>query len=134
MADQNLDKTQEHRRFRRISFVNAVQVVSEDIEGVDASSWESRCIDISILGMLLEVPKDFPLTIGTPFEARLILEDGMTIEIPCTLVHIEGRKAGFRAEMMSIDSMNNLRRLLELNLVDPEKIERDLGVLIEQSA
>lgn len=136
MSDQSLDSTQEHRRFRRINFVDAVQVVSEDVAGAGAesSSWEAQCIDISMQGMLLEVPTGFPLIVGTPFEVHLILSEDVIIEMPCTLVHVEGNHAGFRAEVMSIDCVTNLRRLLELNLADSSEVERELAELIKQSA
>lgn len=134
MSDQNLENTHENRRFRRISFVEAVQVVSEDVDGAEACSWEAQCIDISMLGMLLAVPEGFPLVIGTPFEVQLILAEDVMIEMPCTLVHIEGYRAGFRSEMMSIDSLTNLRRLLELNLADNIEVERELAELIKQSS
>jgi hypothetical protein len=131
MTDQNLGDHQEHRRFQRVSFVDAVQIVSDDIDGAEAASWEAQCIDISMMGILLEVPADFPKIIGTPFEAQLILAEDVMIEMPCTLVHVEGTHVGFRAEMMSIDSMTNLRRLLELNLADNSEVERELSELIK---
>jgi len=132
MADQ--PQEQEHRRFSRIDFVDTVQVISDDVEGAQASSWEAQCIDISMRGMLLELPELFPLEIGTPYEVHLILSEDVIIEMPCTLVHIEEHRAGFRAEMMSIDSLTNLRRLLELNLADNAEVERELGALIQQTA
>jgi len=132
MADQ--PQEQEHRRFSRIDFVDTVQVISDDVEGAQASSWEAKCIDISMRGMLLELPELFPLEIGTPYEVHLILSEDVIIEMPCTLVHIEDHRAGFRAEMMSIDSLTNLRRLLELNLADNAEVERELGALIQQPA
>lgn len=133
MTDQNLDNIEEHRRFRRINFFDAVQVISEDVDGAETRSWEAQCIDISMLGMLLTVPAGFPLIIGTPFEVHLILAEDVMIEMPCTLVHVEGRRAGFRAERMSIDCVTNLRRLLELNLADSAEVERELTELIKQS-
>jgi hypothetical protein len=134
MADQDLTGEQEHRRFRRIDFVDTVQIVSDDVDGTIMSSWQAQCLDISMRGMLLEVPEHFPCVVGTPYEVLLLLSEDVQIEMPCTLVHIEGRNAGFRAEMMSLDSMTNLRRLLELNLADNDEVERELGILIEQSA
>lgn len=134
MTDKDFDNAQEHRHFRRIDFFDAVQVVSEDVYGNEASSWEARCIDISMRGMLLEVPEGFPLIIGTPFEMHLILAEDVIIEMPCTLVHVEGNHAGFRAEMMSIDCVTNLRRLLELNLADSKEVERELAELLIPSA
>lgn len=134
MAENILNETDEQRRFRRVDFVDAVLVVSDDVEGNHEASWEAQCIDISMRGMLLEVPDKFPLEVGMPFEVQLILSEDISIEMPCTLVHIEGHQAGFRAEMMSLDSLTNLRRLLELNLADNTEIERELGALIEQTA
>jgi hypothetical protein len=131
MSDQSFDNTQEHRHFRRISFFDAVQIVSDDIDGAESSSWEATCIDISMMGILLEVPAGFPKIIGTSFEAQLILSEDVMIEMPCTLVHVEGTHAGFRCEMISIDSLTNLRRLLELNFVDHSEIERELSELIK---
>jgi hypothetical protein len=134
MAENILNETDEQRRFRRVDFVDAVLVVSDDVEGNHEASWEAQCIDISMRGMLLEVPDKFPLEVGMPFEVQLILSEDISIEMPCTLVHIEGHQAGFRAEMMSLDSLSNLRRLLELNLADNTEIERELGALIQQTA
>lgn len=134
MAENILNETDEQRRFRRVDFVDAVLVVSDDVEGNHEASWEAQCIDISMRGMLLEVPDKFPLEVGMPFEVQLILSEDVMIEMPCTLVHIEGHQAGFRAEMMSLDSLTNLRRLLELNLADNTEIERELGALIQQTA
>lgn len=127
MSDSQIE---ENRRFRRVNFVEAVQVESDDIEGVDEVSWQAQCLDISMLGMLLDVPDNFPLVVGTPFEVRLVLAEDVSIEMPCTLVHVNGKHAGFKAEMMSIESMTSLRRLLELNLADTAEIDRELGELI----
>jgi hypothetical protein len=81
--------------------------------------------------MLLEVPTGFPKIIGTPFDVQLVLAEDVIIEMPCTLVHVESTKVGFRREMMSIDSLTSLRRLLELNLADNLEVERELSELIK---
>jgi hypothetical protein len=134
MVDNILSGTDEQRRFRRVDFVDAVKLVSDDVEGNHQASWEAQCIDISMRGMLLEVPDQFPLEVGMPFEAELMLSEDVSIEMPCTLVHIENHQVGFRAEMMSLDSVSNLRRLLELNLADHAEIERELVSLVKKEA
>jgi hypothetical protein len=134
MTDLDSSSTEEHRRFKRIEFVDAVQVVSDDVDGAEKHNWQAQCIDISMRGMLLEVPEQFNCSIGTPCEVLLMLSEDVIIEMPCTLVHVEGQRAGFRAETMSLDSMTNLRRLLELNLANSDEVERELTVLIEQTA
>jgi hypothetical protein len=134
MTKQDSTSAEEHRRFRRIDFVDAVQVVSDDVEGAEKHNWQAQCIDISMRGMLLEVPEQFSCSIGTPCEVLLMLSEDVQIEMPCTLVHREGNNVGFRAETMSLDSMTSLRRLLELNLADSVEVERELGFLIEKIA
>lgn len=134
MVDTTPDTTQEQRRFKRIDFVDAVQVIRDDVDGAEASSWETQCIDISMCGMLLELPENFPIEIGTPFEVELILSEDIIIEMPCTLVHVENHHAGFRAERMNLESMTNLRRLLELNLADNSLVEREINSLIQMPA
>lgn len=133
MTDNNVNQIDEHRRFKRINFVEAVQVISDDIDGTEAASWQAKCIDISMLGMLLDVPEDFPKVVGTPFEVQLMLSEDVMIEMPCTLVHVEGSHAGFRAEPMTIESLTGLRRLLELNLADSAEVERELNELIKSA-
>jgi hypothetical protein len=134
MANQDSTSTEDHRRFQRIDFVDAVQIVSDDVDGTEEQSWQAKCLDVSMRGMLLEVPEQFSCGVGAPYELHLMLSEDVIIEMPCTLVHIEGQKAGFRAETMSLDSMTNLRRLLELNFSDNDEVERELTELIEQSA
>jgi hypothetical protein len=134
MSEQRFDNIQEHRRFRRIRFVTAVQIVSDHSDDAACSSWKATCIDISMMGILLEVAAGFPRIMGTPFEARLMLSEDVMIVMPCTLVHFEGTHAGFRCETMSIDSLTNLRRLLELNLDDSSEVERELSEWVKPSA
>lgn len=137
MVDKPLGAVQEHRLFKRIDFINAVQVVREDVDGVEASHWQAQCLDISMCGLLLQVPDDFPKEVGTPFEMELMLTKDVVIEMPCTLVHFElnhdnHKHAGFRFEKMTLESLSNLRRLLELNLADSDLIERELHHLIQR--
>jgi hypothetical protein len=43
--------------------------------------------------------------------------------------HAERGQIGFECEHIDIDSISNLRRLVELNLGDAELLERQLGAL-----
>ena len=124
---------QEKRQFKRVDFLDAVEVTSESVEGAEAQTWHVQCIDISMQGMLLQVDGQFPEDIGTLLEVQLMLSEDVVIDMPCTLVHREEGRAGIRADIMSLDSMSNLRRLLELNLADMDEVERELGALIRQT-
>ena len=121
--------SQDKRKFKRIHFVDSVLVTSENLDGSEITSWQTQCLDISMRGILLERPKDMPAAAGSPYEVELMLAEDVVIIMPCTVVHAEGDHLGMRIEMMSIDSLTNLRRLLELNLADSEEIERELNAL-----
>lgn len=121
---------QDKRQFKRIGFVDSVLVSTEGIDGSEVTSWQTQCLDISMRGILLQRPRDMPATVGSPYEVELMLAEDIQILMPCTVVHAEGDHLGLRIEMMSIDSLTNLRRLLELNLADSDEVERELNALI----
>jgi len=121
--------SQDKRQFKRINFVDSVLVTSENLDGSEITSWQTQCLDISMRGILLERPNDMPAAAGSPYEVELVLAEDVVIIMPCTVVHAENNHLGLRIEMMSIDSLTNLRRLLELNLADSEEVERELNAL-----
>ena len=49
------------------------------------------------------------------------------------VAHVEGRYAGLVCEGIDIDSVTHLRRLVELNLGDPDLLDRELSSLIVES-
>jgi hypothetical protein len=46
-----------------------------------------------------------------------------------TVAHCESEHVGFHCDHIDIDSITHLRRLVELNLGDPELLERELSAL-----
>ena len=120
---------QDKRKFKRINFVDSVLVSTEGLDGAAVSSWQTQCLDISMRGILVERPRDMPAVVGSPYEVELMLAEDVMILMPCTVVHAEEDHLGLKIEMMSIDSLTNLRRLLELNLADSEEVERELNAL-----
>ena len=48
------------------------------------------------------------------------------------LVHVEGNHFGFKFEEVDINSMTHLRRFLEFNYGEPEKIKQELFFLIKR--
>jgi hypothetical protein len=47
------------------------------------------------------------------------------------LTHDDHGQLGFVCKHISLESIERLRRLVELNLGDPQQLERELGALIE---
>lgn len=120
--------SQERRRFTRIHF-DAICTLK-----THSDEWKVRLVDICFKGALVETVEYTPLAKGD--EALLIiqLDEGDTcIEMPVVLNHKEGFHAGFQAKNMELSSMTHLKRLVELNLGDPELLDRELDHLFDQT-
>jgi hypothetical protein len=99
------------------------------------NNWSSKLIDISLKGLLSEMPKNWDAKESEPMEAELKLsdDDSATIMMSVELVHKEGGCLGFRCNHIDIDSITHLRRLVELNLGRSDLLERELSALINTS-
>jgi hypothetical protein len=116
---------QEQRQFSRIAFDAAARLNSE------SASWESRVIDVSLKGALLEQPAGWTGSIGDRYTLTLPLADDVAILMEVAVAHIEDGRVGFHCEHIDVDSITHLRRLVELNLGDPALLERELAHLDE---
>lgn len=116
----------ERRRFTRIHFDANCTLSSEKGE------WKVKLADICLKGALTEVDEDLPLNIGDAVNLVIELDNqDIVIEMPATLNHIMGNHFGFKAESMELSSVSHLRRLVELNIGDPELLERELDRLYQ---
>ena len=123
--DQN-DSQAERRVFSRIPFSGKVTVVR------DQAQWVTDLMDISMKGVLVSRPDDWPAETGGEFHLMLSLDDRnrFTIAMDASLVHASEDSLGFCCDHIDLESMTHLRRLLELNLGDEERINRELSALI----
>jgi hypothetical protein len=123
MNQQN--KSGERRRNRRVLFDAPANLQTED--GV---SYQTLLIDISLKGALTKIPANWPASPEQPITLNIHLdEDDAVISMQCHLIHTEGEAIGFHCHSMDMDSITHLRRLVELNLGDPELLERELATL-----
>ena len=123
------DPLQDRRRFHRIVTDKPVTVQHGDV------MIRGMVRDISLRGLLVELdvalPADFE--IGTAIHAQVEL-GGEFQRIRCDgeVAHLAERQIGMQCLGMDLDSAARLRRLVELNLADPELLERDLAELINR--
>ena len=124
MEQNNL--TQERRTFSRIPFNGKVTMIQGQ------SQWTAELLDISMKGILVIRPKDWAPDTGKDFQLNLSLDDRnqITIAMDASLVHDKNECLGFRCDHIDLESMTHLRRLLELNLGDEERINSELSALI----
>ena len=91
-------------------------------------------IDISLKGVLLQLPAGNPPQVGMPCLVKLPLGAGATGDIVIAMAgepaHVEGHHAGVLCRSIDIESITHLRRLIEVNLGDPAASERELKALI----
>lgn len=114
----------ERRRFSRLPFRAESALV------VDGSRFPTRLMDISIKGALVSQPEGWPQEGATHPMLEIRLEDSnVKIHMQTEVVHFRGNELGLACLTIDVDSMTHLRRLVELNLGDPNLVERELSAL-----
>ncbi|MCK9637835.1 PilZ domain-containing protein [Methylobacter sp. Wu8] len=115
----------DHRHFHRIHFAEEATLSSDD------NTWSCEIIDLSLKGCLLRF--DFPWEENPEklYTLTLHLSEDAQIKMELTATHVVGNKVGFKCEHIDIDSISELRRLVELNLGNSALLERDLLALFE---
>jgi hypothetical protein len=121
MSDHPADR----RRFKRIAF----DVRTELSQG--EFIWPVKLIDLSLKGLLIERPEPWLGNREQEFSVDIHLADDIEIKMDVGLTHEDNDQLGFVCRHISLESIQSLRRLIELNLGDPQALERELGALIE---
>jgi len=116
----------EQRHFTRIPFDCDASIYEQD-----KHCWSTQLLDISLNGVLVTRPQDWQPVIGDECRLRLKLNNsGVTIDMEqAAIAHIHDDRIGFKCEFIDLDSITHLKRLVELNLGDPELVHRELAVL-----
>jgi pSer/pThr/pTyr-binding forkhead associated (FHA) protein len=111
------------RKFSRIPF--EVDVTLHD----EQRRWETRLLDISLHGALVTAPATFAATEDKRYRLTVHLEGGPDICMDVEVAHREDDELGLNCKDIDVDSITHLRRLVELNLGDPDLLERELSAL-----
>ncbi|MCK8515509.1 PilZ domain-containing protein [Methylonatrum kenyense] len=115
----------ERRRFSRADFHGSAEL---DWQG---QRFLVQLLDLSLKGALLEPPADWQGNTGDAGRLHLRLGEPAQIDMEVELAHRHADRAGFHCRRIDIDSLGHLRRLLELNLQDPNLTERELQQLLD---
>ena len=117
------DSANERRRFQRIDFDAYTEIVQGE------QRWQVRLHDLSLKGLLVHRPDGWNPRPGIPLLAGVRLADDATVLMEVELSREQGDLLGFSCLHIDIESITHLRRLVELNLGDPELLERELAAL-----
>lgn len=121
MSEQYADR----RRFKRIAF----DAKTELSQGTHR--WPVQLLDLSLKGLLIERPDPWLGNPNRAFEADIHLSPDADVRMDVQLAHDNHGQLGFVCLHIGLESIEHLRRLIELNLADPEELERELGALID---
>lgn len=114
----------ERRRFSRISFTANTDISQGE------HSWACELIDLSLKGLLVKEPDNCTLDASHPCQATVTLTGEARIHMDVVLSRRQDGQLGFICREIDVVSIGHLRRLVELNLGDPEAANRELFELI----
>ncbi len=115
----------DHRHFHRIIYT------ADAILSCAEKTWHCEIIDLSLKGCLLRFELPWEEDQDKLYTLALRLSEQVQIKMELTATHVVGNKVGFKCEHIDIDSISELRRLVELNLGSSALLERDLLALTE---
>ena len=115
----------DRRRFKRIAFDARTELSQGEY------IWPVKLIDVSLKGLLIERPEPWLGNVEQDFSVDIHLSEDINIFMDVRLTHEEHGQLGFVCRHISLESIERLRRLIELNLADEQALERELGELIE---
>lgn len=122
-----IDASSIHKRrlFTRIPF--RTNVVLNTFPG----KHECSMVDISLKGALVERLLPWSAKIGDPCNLHVELAGGGTsIQMAGEIAHVEDGRLGIRCTEIDLESITNLRRLVELNLGDEEALNREIATMV----
>lgn len=118
------DSSHDKRLFTRVPFVaNVVLDLSQDQHACSL-------VDLSLKGALVERDHAWDADMGTPCSLTVELaEDGTSIRMTGEVAHNERGRLGIRCTDIDLESMTNLRRLVELNLSNGADLNREIQAM-----
>ncbi len=115
----------DRRRFKRIAFNARTELHQQ------ARTWSVQLLDLSLKGLLIQRPQPWQGDPGEAFDVDIHLAPDTPVHMRVRLAHDDHGQLGFVCEHIDLASISHLRRLVELNLGDPQELERELGALID---
>lgn len=114
----------EQRHFKRVRFF------SQALLEADGQTFPTELLDLSLKGALVKKPLASLPAEPTALFLKLQLSDSTEqLIMQVSIAHHHADFLGLHCEKIDIDSISHLRRLLELNLGDPELLSRELAEL-----
>ncbi len=119
---------EERRKYERVILDKQVSLSGPEDQR------ETRLVDISLKGVLLEEPEGWEPAENVDYFLTLPLGEGgkPKIKMQMRIAHREDNHVGFTWKQIDAESFDHLRKLLSYNLNDSGEIERELHTMFEQ--
>jgi len=119
----NKSEQTERRSHNRIPFTAEILMQCGNEE------WSCNLLDISLKGMLVEPPENLDIDITKPCGMALFLGDEVSIHARVNIIRSEDGNWGLKWLQIDANSLQHLRRLIELNTNNPAMLMRELSEL-----
>ena len=117
----------ERRRFFRVIFSTPAKLSQGDCH------WQTKLLDLSLQGALVEEPQEWPTNAAGRFELSFALADSdIEIRMEVEPSYIKESRLGLYCHHIDIDSVSHLKRLIELNVGNADMLKRELAHLLEE--
>ena len=113
----------ERRSYNRIPF-NA-----EILMQCGHEEWSCNLLDISLKGMLVEPPENLDINMDNPCGMALFLGEDISIHARVNIIRSSDDNWGLKWLQIDDNSLQHLRRLIELNTSNPAMLMRELSEL-----
>jgi hypothetical protein len=115
------------RRFSRISFHRPATL---DLRVVKA---ECELLDVSLKGALVQVGPTVQPKVGEPCTLVIQLDGSDAfIRMDGEVAHVVGHRVGVKCDELDLESIEHLRRIVELHLGDEGLLQRELAALVAE--
>ena len=91
--------------------------------------WSCNLLDISLKGMLVEPPENLDINLNNPCGMALFLGEDISIHARVNITHTTDGNWGLKWLQIDVNSLQHLRRLIELNASNPAMLTRELSEL-----
>ncbi|MGH8400582.1 MAG: PilZ domain-containing protein [Gammaproteobacteria bacterium] len=120
MSDTN---PYERRRFKRFRFASVIRLRRDD------EAWDCALLDVSFRGFLARGPANWRIFAGDRLRVEWRLAELITLEMDAEVAHVVGDEIGCSWQARDAESFAHLKRLVEMNLVNPKLVARELESL-----
>ncbi|HET7922823.1 MAG TPA: PilZ domain-containing protein [Gammaproteobacteria bacterium] len=113
----------ERRRFKRFRFHSVIRLRRDD------ESCECTLLDVSFRGFLARCPAGWRVFASDRLRVEWRLAELITLEMDAEVMHVNGVEVGCSWQARDAESFAHLKRLVEMNLVNPKLVARELEAL-----